>query len=184
MAGSTNDLLESLNRIHEIKVRIIESPEQKKFDEGMVETLNYLRQSAKERNIGQLLHDERLLLTHSLKFDATSQEETKRLTAAINQLDESLRCLNLLEKSPAVYKENATIYSSKRKEAGLPLDAARKFLKSHETRLNNTLAGKASHSDKLLLRQRKENLKVIRECYIDLQKKSLGLPPEKEKAKG
>lgn len=61
----------------------------------------------------------------------------------------------------------------------MPLDAFRDFLKSHSARLTNRLAGQGSPPEKLLLRQRKENLSVIKECYMEFQRKALSLPPKK-----
>ena len=184
MTGLKDNILDHLNRNWETRKQIIHSPAQKQHDEGVLLTLNYLRQGAASKDISKLFDDERIMLVHSLKFDANSPEEAQSLKAAIAQLDEAKTCLNSMNNNPAAYKENEATFSSKKKEAGLPLDAAREFLKSHSTRLTNGLAGKGAHSDKLLLRQRKENLKVIRECYIELQKKALMGMESTEKGKG
>ncbi|MGL4209648.1 MAG: hypothetical protein ACRCTY_09710 [Candidatus Adiutrix sp.] len=42
---------------------------------------------------------------------------------------------------PKAYKKSESTFSSRKKEAGIPLDAAREFLKSHATRLSNILTG-------------------------------------------
>lgn len=180
MAGLTTDLLEHLNHSLTTRERVINSPVQKKHDAGIMVTVNYLRQHAQERNIGAMLDDERLLLTHSLQFDANSPEEKSSLKTAIDQLDESRTCFKALTARPAAYKEMVDTYPSKKKEAGLPLDAARDFFKSHATRLTNILSGKSLHFEKVLVRQRKDNLKVIRDAYVELQRKALGLESPQE----
>ncbi len=174
MAGSTIKLLNTLNHSLSTRERLIKSRAQKLHDDGIMETVDYLRQQANERNIGSMLEDERLLLVHSLKFDANSVEEKNSLQSAIAQLDEGRRCFEFLTTEPQAYKMHEASYPAKKKEAGLPLDAARDFFKSHATRLTNILSGKSSHFEKLLVRQRKDNLRVIREAYVELQRKSLG----------
>lgn len=175
MAGSTGKLLNRLNRNYADHQRLLESQPQKNYDAGIMKTVNFLRQHAQDKDVGAMLDDERLMLTHSLKFDANSPEEKKSLQAAIDQLDESHICFEALATDPVAYKKMAATYSSKKKEAGLPLDAARDFFKSHATRLTNILSGKSSHFEKVLVRQRKDNLKIIRDVYVKLQQKALEL---------
>jgi hypothetical protein len=183
MTGSTNKLLHQLNRNLGTNEQIRESSLQKKHNDGLMETVVYLREQSQTRDIGPMLDDERLLLTHSLQFDANSPEEKNSLQSAIGQLDECRRSFNILTSNPVAYKETAGTYSSKKTEAGLPLDAAREFFKSHSTRLSNILSGKSSHYEKVLVRQRKDNLQVIREAYVELQRKALGLEaPQKKQA--
>ncbi len=175
------ELLDFLNMNWRTREQIIKSDVQKAHDTGVAETLAYLQEVAQERNFVKLLSNERLMLMHTLKFDANSPEEVKSLEAAVVQLDESINCFNAMSEDPAAYKKMEATYSSKKKEAGLPLDAARDFFRSHATRLTNSLAAKGSHSDKQIIRQRKENLKVIQECYIELQQKTLGKKPPGKK---
>ncbi len=162
MTGSPNELALNLSHTLITRERLIKSQVQKAHDEGIMVTVNYLRQQVKAKDIGSMLEDERLLLTHSLQFDANSSEEKNSLKSAIAQLDESRRCFDALTNNPASYKDNEATYPSKKKEAGLPLDAAREFFKSHSTRLSNILSGKSSHYEKVLVRQRKDNLHPLR----------------------
>jgi hypothetical protein len=151
----------------------------------MMVTVNFLRRHAKDRDVGSMLEDERLILTRSLKFDASSQEEKNSLKAAIEQLDESRGCFESLTADPEAYKKNEKTFPSKKKEAGLPLDAARDFFKSRATRLTNILTGKSSHYEKVLVRQRKDNLNIIKDCHAELQRKALGIEsPQKSKCAG
>ncbi|MDR1921924.1 MAG: hypothetical protein LBS31_09340 [Candidatus Adiutrix sp.] len=114
------------------------------------------------------------MIRHALKYDANSPEEAQSLKTAAAQLDDAAKCLNVIVNDPKGYEASAQTYPTKKKEAGLPLDAFRDFLKSHSARLTNRLAGKGSHFEKLILRQRKDNLTAIRERYIELQQKALG----------
>jgi hypothetical protein len=83
MVGLTTDLLERLKRSLTTRERLIKSTAQKAHDAGIMKTVNYLRQQAKERNISSMLDDERIMLSHSLEFDANSQEEKNSLKTAI-----------------------------------------------------------------------------------------------------
>lgn len=182
MDGLKTDLLEYLNRKLNAHDRVIRSSVQKAHDKAAMDMVTYLRQQAKDKNIASMLYDERLILTHSLQFDANSKEEKSSLNSAIAQLDESRQCFDSLLSNPAAYNEMQTTYPTKKKEAGLPLDAARDFFKSHSTRLSNILSGKSSHFEKVLVRQRKDNLQVIRDAYVELQRKALGMEaPKKDK---
>lgn len=172
-----DELLDFLNMNWRTREQIIQSDLQKLHDTGVTETLTYLKEAATERNFEKLLGHERLMLVHTLKFDANSPEEVKSLEAAIAQLDESINCFKAMREDPAAYKKMEATYSSKKKVAGLPLDAARDFFRSHTTRLTNSLAAKGFHSDKQIIRQRKENLKVLQACYVELQQKTLGMGP-------
>jgi glutamine synthetase adenylyltransferase len=175
MAGLKTELLDSLQRNSKTRRLIERSQLQKNHDAGIEDTVKILHEAAEQRDILKLFNSERLLLVHLRQTDANSPEEVKSLEAAINQLDESIECFKAIQADPAAYKKMAATYPSKHKEAGLPMDAAREFFRSHTTRLNNSLAAKGTDSEKNLLRQRKENLKVIRECYIEFQKQAMDL---------
>lgn len=182
MAGLTNELFEHLNRDWEARKQVLGSQAHKDQEESFKTTLNFLRKNAKGRDIHTLLDDERVMIRHSLKFDANSPEEAQSLKTAADQLDDAAKCLDVVCNDPKGYMASAQTYPTKKKEAGLPLDAFRDFLKSHTARLTNRLAGKASHSEKLILRQRKENLAIVKECYVELQQKALGMEsPQKNK---
>jgi hypothetical protein len=173
MDGSTNKLLNRLVHTNSTRLAVLASELQKEHDAGIQKTLEYLRESAKSRDVNRLLEDEYLMLTYSLNFDANSPEEMSSLKAAIMQLDEARRCLKSLQEKPEAHRENEASYSSKRKEAGLPLDAAREFIRSHSTRLANSLAARVPQSEKLILRQRRENISAMRDYYIELQHSAL-----------
>lgn len=120
MAGSTgNKLLDRLNRNYSDHEVLLQSQPQKNYDAGIMKTVAHLRQQAKAGDISSMLDDERIMLSHSLEFDANSQEEKNSLSTAIDQLDESRRCFASLTSNPEAYKETADTFPSKKKEAGL-----------------------------------------------------------------
>jgi hypothetical protein len=181
MTGSTNKLLARLNQNLATNEQIIESALQKKHNEGLMKTVLYLRRQAKSGDIASMLEDERLILSHALEFSANSPQEKNSLKSAIAQLDEGRHCFEELVANPDAYNQNQSSFSTKRKQAGLPLDAAREFFQSHSTRLDNRLAGKSSHFEKLLFTQRKDNLHIIKNAYVELQRKALGLEAPQKK---
>ncbi len=186
MAGSTNKkLFNRRNRNVATNEQVMESPAQKAHNDGLMETVFYLRGQAKTGDIGSMLDDERLILSHTLEFSANSPQEKNSLQSAIAQLDEARKCFENLLADPEGYKKNEPSFSTKKKSAGLPLDAAREFFQSHNTRLDNLLSSKAAHFEKLLVTQRKDNLRVIKEAYVELQRKALGLEsPQKKRGIG
>ncbi len=183
MAGSTNKkLFNRLNRNVATNEQVMESPAQKAHNDGLMETVFYLRGQAKAGDIGSMMDDERLILSHTLEFSANSPQEKNSLKSAIAQLDEARKCFENLQTDPDGYKKNVVdTYSTKKKPAGLPLDVAREFFQSHNTRLDNLLASKAAHFEKLLVTQRKDNLRVIKDAYVELQRKALGLEAPQKK---
>ncbi len=181
MTGLKNKLLLRLNRNLATNEQILESPAQKKHNEGLMKTVLHLRKQAKIGDISAMLADERLILSHTLEFSANSPQEKNSLKSAIAQLDEAHKCFENLLADPEAYKKNEPSFSTKKKSAGLPLDAAREFFASHNTRLDNLLAGKSSHYEKLLFTQRKDNLYIIREAYVELQRKALGMEAPRKK---
>jgi hypothetical protein len=94
MTGLINELFTHLNRNVSTNERIIESQVQKAHDEGIMKTIAYLRQQAKTGNIAAMLDDERLILTHSLKFSANSAENASVTVGQRVQIIHQLKCLH------------------------------------------------------------------------------------------
>ena len=127
------------------------------------------------KDIYTILESERISLELELIHYSNSPEERNSIKQALAQIIEAKSALSVVVDS-ATYLPATATYSGKRKENGLPLDAFREFLKSHTTRLTNRLAAPLSVPEKNILRQRKENLQVVKELYMELQRKALGLP--------
>ena len=136
-----------------------------------------LKEEATKRSIPQLLNAERLILSKALKF---SLEPTGRRSnlSALADLEDCQASYDILSQNPEGYK--AIVLKTcgrKRMKDGLPLDAARQFFKSHSALFDIFLECSSSlGKDGLpLTLQRKSNLELMEECYIELQKKVLGL---------
>jgi hypothetical protein len=153
------------------------SKEMAKLNKGLAETLSLLKEVNKTQNLYIALDVEGIMLHQELEKYANSREEADSLEAAITQLQEAKQSLEVVQ-DPQAYQKAAATYSGKRKENGLPLDSFRQFLKSHTTRLSNRMAGVLSVPEKNILRQRKENLGMVRDVYIAMQREALGLPQE------
>ncbi len=176
MAGLIDECLSHLNRDLEAKAHLLASQAYRNQAGSIYETLDFLREVAGTRDIRLLLDVERLILKHSLQYDTNSPEEKHSVKVALEQLETCLTCLDSLTRNPDGYRESVEpTYSPKAREAGLPLDAAREFFRSHATRLANNLVSKASTLEKTILRQRKDNVAVMRDCYAELQRSALGL---------
>lgn len=151
-----------------------ESPQQKNLQSTQENLLQILKQINKEQDIPLLLAIESISLTQEMKIRANSPEEINSIKAALLQLEEARRALEVV-KDFSAYKAGTETYSSRQRDGGLPLDAFREFIKSHTTRLTNRLSAPLSVPEKNILRQRKENLKTAKEIYISLQREALGL---------
>jgi hypothetical protein len=131
--------------------------------------------STKDLNLA--LGIEELFLREELEKYSNSVEERGSLEKALVQIQEARQSYAVAQ-NPPIYKEATQTYSGKQKENGLPLDSFRQFLKSHTTRLSNRMAGVLSVPEKNILRQRKENLGMVKDVYIAMQREALGLPQE------
>ena len=114
------------------------------------------------------------MLYQELALYANSSEEINSIKKSIAQIQEAKISLNVVNNSH-YYQEATKTYSAKNKEAGLPLDSLRQFIKSHTARLSNRMTGNLSVPEKNILRQRKENLSMVKELYINMQREALGL---------
>ncbi|SHN72795.1 hypothetical protein [Desulfovibrio litoralis] len=159
------------------------SKEAQKHNEGLQDTFSLLKEVKAAKEIYLALGVEQLLLNQELARYANSPEEANSIKKAIEQLQDARKSLTVVNDSQAYQKATET-YPSKNKEAGLPIDSFRAFLKSHSTRLTNRMASPLSVTEKNILRQRKENLAMIKEVYIEMQREALGLPKAPEKSRG
>jgi hypothetical protein len=181
-SGFQTRLILRLDRNYEAHKRLAASKEALQLNEGLGATLNLLKDVHKTHDLNIALDLEQIMLHQELEKYANSKEESDSITAGIKQIQDAKKSLNVV-RDPQAYQAATETYSGKRKEAGLPLDSFREFLKSHSTRLSNRMAGQISVPEKNILRQRKENLGMAREVYIAMQREALGVPAL-EKSKG
>ncbi len=148
------------------------------YKQGLEATLVLLTKIRKEADVAIILSAERAILQNTLKFYANSQEMESSLKAGLEDLKIAQKSLEIVENSSA-YQAVKDAMSRKDIVQGLPQDGFRKFEKSHQTRLSNLLKTSLSTKEKALIRQRKSNLKVAKEKYMELQRKALGIKQEK-----
>lgn len=150
------------------------SLESKVFQAGLATTLGLMKEIGAGRQPEIILLAEKTTLIQELSTYANSVEMVNSIKPALEQLEEASEALKLVRDKPA-YAKTAYAFSAKRKQGGLPLDAFREFTLSHTARLTNRLKGTASISEKNILCQRKENVKVANERYMEMQREALGL---------
>jgi hypothetical protein len=153
-------------------------------NEGLQETLKLLKEVKTFRDIRLALNIERLLLTQEIQLYANSPEETRSVQTAIAQLQDAENAFNVVQ-NPQAYQEATKTYPAKQKEAGLPMDSFRTFIKSHSTRLQNRMASPLPVPEKNIFRQRRENMSMVKDVYMHMQRQALGLEsPAKTKGLG
>jgi glutamine synthetase adenylyltransferase len=103
------------------------SSEKAYYDKTLSATLNALKKINQEKNIESLLQAEGFMLTQELSLYANSKEETDSISAALIQLQDARKSLDVVEK-PRSYQAATKTYGTKDKENELPLDSFRKFL--------------------------------------------------------
>ena len=161
--------------------RIQASADYKDFSESLIAVAHNFKIATDARSIPDMIENELLVLNFTLEKEANSRQAVQSLNAALMQLKSCAKSFNHLANKPEMYKETSPeIFSQKDMKDGLPLDGARKFFNSHRTRLNNEMKSSVDRLKKDLFTQRIARLKVLSECYIELQTKILGVtkPPK------
>ena len=135
--------------------------------------------------------DDRSILKAEL---AVLQEERDYLSNATVQegsldtaIEGAIATLRLQEKvrSPESYRSVDEEHTTrKRRSGGLPLDEAREFFKSHNSRLLNLNKAILSDEEKELIDIRRANIRKAGKMYIALQQQALGIaPPQKDRGR-
>ncbi len=172
--GYLNDFSDSLNikfRAHHLKES---TPQAESYVDSCKEVLDQLRRIKKTEDPELMLKTEQTMLDDELMRYSDSPLMAGSLQKARQEIGKAREALQNLHKLGA-HKILRDSMSEKDIQKGLPLDAFRKFEKSHQTRLANLLKGNIPHLEKRIVQQRKENLKTCREVYMDMQRQALGL---------
>lgn len=175
--GLINRFLIQQDRNHEMYHLLHNSREAQNYNSGLQENISFLQEIKSAKDIMLFLGVEEIMLRQELAVYTNSPEQHNSITMAIEQLQDAKKSLNVV-KTPEQYRIVAATYPANQKEAGLPVDSFRAFLKSHSTRLTNRMASALSVPEKNLLRQRKENLVAVKELYIALQREALRVQDE------
>ncbi len=172
--GLVSKLTSNLNLGWESYQDVQTSVETQNHNAILQDTLGLLKAIKATKDTPLALGVEEMMLRQELTLYANSPEETNSIKKALEQLQEARKSFAVVH-NHEVYQQATETYSSKQKEAGLPLDSCRQFLKSHSVRLTNRMASPLSVPEKNILRQRKELLGMVKEVYMGLQKEALGL---------
>jgi len=130
----------------------------------------YLEKIQSENKIKDILQAEKLFLSAEL---IGSKKKQASIDTALRQWDEGLTAMSIV-KNKNKYQGAYYTYGSAEKDAqDLPLDAFRKFIRSHLTRLDNSLASESSPSKATTLKQRQANLRTAESLYKEMQRQAL-----------
>ena len=124
-----------------------------------------------------ILQTELAMLQEERNYLSNSTVQKGSLDTAIEGLTVTL---DLLEKvrSPESYRiVDEHHVTRKRRSGGLPLDEAREFFKSHNSRLLNLDKAILSDEEKELIDIRRANIRKAGKIYIGLQQQALGITP-------
>lgn len=178
--GLIAEILTAINNNWKEHCLLNECKEKQSYDASLRESLVLLKKVHGCEDVSLLLGIEKMLLIQEQTHYANSPEEVSSIKKALIQLDEAKTFFPCVH-DHKIYKNVTLSYSGRRKENNLPLDCFREFIKSHSTRLTNRLAAPLPIPEKNLLRQRKDNMRVAKELYIDFQRKALDIPaPSKD----
>ena len=143
---------------------------------------DYVTELGKTGNAKLMLEYELALLQEERQYLSNSTVQKGSLDTAI---EGAMATLRLLEKvrSPESYRSVDEEHTTrKRRSGGLPLDEAREFFKSHNSRLLNLDKAILSDEEKELIDIRRANIRKAGKIYIALQQQALGIaPPRKDR---
>ncbi len=146
--GLIDSIALNINRRWRSHLLVNASKEMKEQNLVLSETLSLLKKVNAANNLHLALGVEEMMLRQELAAYANSPEQHNSVGMAINQLLEAKKSLAVVHDSKG-YQTVAETYSPKRKEAGLPIDSFREFLKSHTARLSNQMKSRLSVSEKI-----------------------------------
>ena len=142
------------------------------YQSGLGATLNALKEVEEQSSIHEILAVERAILMLEDRVYVNSQEMQDSNMWAVAGIDEALVCLAQLE-SQDQYIISVPVFSVSDKQNGLPLDAFRKFVQSHLSRLTGLLRSVSSEAEKDIIRQRRKNISTAERVYIKHQENAL-----------
>ena len=163
--------------------KIVSSSEDQIVSRAIIKRLsNHVAEIGKTGDDRRILKTELAILQEERNYLSNSTVQRGSLDTAI----EGARItLDLLEqvRSPGSYSiVDKHHRSRKRRSGGLPLDEAREFFKSHNSRLLNLDKAILSDEEKELIDIRRANIRKAGKMYIALQQQALGItPPRKDR---
>lgn len=150
--------------------------------ETRIAFLKHLKNVGSSGDIDAILAVERHFLQNDLDRHTNSKGMTDSLTAALLELASAERHARLV-RDPAAYRALDQTYSlpknrlPKGRPDAVPNDEARQFFSSHATRLANQDRSRLDDEEKLLLDQRRANIRAAERLYAVLQRDALEPEP-------
>ncbi len=142
------------------------------YQKNLTAMLETLRDVQKQASIEGILEVERAILNYENETVVNSAEMADSNKWAIAGMEEALVCVDYLTNQDR-YADTVPVFSLSDTQNGLPLDAFRKFVQSHSSRLTGHLRSVSSELEKEVIRQRRENLATAEAAYIHKQDNAL-----------
>lgn len=152
------------------------------YQAGLEKTLKLLKDIKNKSDIDLIVKTEKLITEMELSLytekDPSALSSIQGAIAGLKDIENSISVV----KNPEAYQESKKTHSSRKKFRDVIEDGFHVELKGQVTRLNNRIKSIGiSIPEKNVLRQRKENLLVAKELYVDMQRKALGIECSKSK---
>ena len=148
----------------------------RQLDNSQNEILNLLKHSNNLRELDLLILTEEFLINSEIGSYAKLDPQI------LPSLEAALVDFSVIKSSTATVREpekyqdaETTHHPKKRLQSGVLIDGCHDAVNSHIARLNNRLRSIAPASEKKVTAQRIANTRLIKNLYIELQKKALGI---------
>lgn len=155
------------------------TPEAQKLATAQKEILETFKAIHRSGNIRDIVAAETLTLENEFARYLDSPTQRKSIENAIQEMGIVRKLLPIVEK-PEEYQRLAELShqrASNRKGA-VPNDEARQSLNGHSTRLNNVDKSRMTPTERVIVKQRRANMKLALSLYDAKQRQSLGLEPK------
>ncbi|OPB28380.1 hypothetical protein [Bartonella sp. WD12.1] len=136
---------------------------------------DYIRKISQSGDFSLVIDTERSFVDDDLSRYANSPEMKSSLKTALTEIDIIKEHITLVS-DPILYKAiNKTCGLPKQRKNGLPYDGARQAMASHYTRLGNLNKARLTEVEKSIIDARRDNMKIMRRLYEQMQAKALGI---------
>ena len=146
------------------------------YNQFQDQILNLLEKLNDSRDIDLLINTEDILLNAEINNYAEFDPKIlPSLEAALIDLDTMKKASGSVRDPEGYLHVEKTQHPTKKLKSGVPIDGCHIAANRHITRLENRLRSIGSLSEKKVTAQRIANTRLIKNIYIELQKKALGI---------
>jgi hypothetical protein len=143
--------------------------------------LSDLKAIGKTGNLETIIAAEKILVESDLKDHANSKSMTSSLNDALEELNAVATHVEMVSDPKEYQRVNKTNAQHKMRDTrDLPKDGARRAFRSHDTRLGNLDRGRIDNTEKAIIQQRQQNIRIAEKIYIAHQEKALGRKHEEQ----